>query len=401
MNILIITPHFYPENFPINQISEELMNKFNISVLTSTPNYPKNKIYKGYKNKFLIEKFKKIKIIRIPIYIKKKYNFLNILLNYISFVYFFFLYKKKILVSLNKIDCILSYGISPITSLLPGLVLKKKFNCKLILWLQDLWPESVQATGFIKNSFIIFILRKICNYIYKKHSVILVQSNGFKKILKKRKIETRTKIFFNCYNFPRIKKLPKKKYQKILYYLNNFFCITYTGNIGKAQNFNTLLKASKQINNKKIIFLIIGEGNQKLKIKNFIKEHKINNIKIFNQVEKQYIYDIQNKSQALFMTLKNQKIFENTIPSKLQQYLSIGKPILGEVNGEAKKIIIKSKAGLVFKQGSYNSFKKQINNLFNINKNNRNKMGKNAKSFFSRNYLLKTKISNLIYEIQN
>ena len=94
-----------------------------------------------------MQKYASMQIIRIPIFIRKKSNILHISLNYISFVVSFFFYKKRVLKNLKTVDTILNYGVSPITSAIPCLYLKKKLKCRLNIWVQDIWPESVKSTG--------------------------------------------------------------------------------------------------------------------------------------------------------------------------------------------------------------------------------------------------------------
>ena len=203
---------------------------------------------------------------------KKKSNILHISLNYISFVVSFFFYKKRVLKNLKTVDTILNYGVSPITSAIPCLYLKKKLKCRLNIWVQDIWPESVKSTGFINNSLIYFVIKKISNVIYASADKLIVQSEGFKRILKKRRFKN-IKLFYNSYEIPNFKNI--NKYNKVKNLLENNFCITYTGNIGAAQKFNTLFKIAMRLKNKsKIKFLLIGKvvknQNLKQKYKNII-----------------------------------------------------------------------------------------------------------------------------------
>ena len=130
------------------------------------PNYPSGKIPAKYKyiNKLYTEKYKNIKIYRCPIYPRKDSNFLNLCLNYLSFVFYGIRYFKDLNIN-KKIDHILTYSTSPITANLPAIYLKKKYNNKLSIWVQDLWPDSVQSTGYIKNSFLIFLINLLVKFI--------------------------------------------------------------------------------------------------------------------------------------------------------------------------------------------------------------------------------------------
>lgn len=397
MNILIVTPHFWPENFPINTVAKYLSKKNKVSILTGTPHYPNYKNFKKYKNLFTLKRYKNIQIIRIPVFIRKKSNFIYITLNYISFVLSFFFYKKKVLKSLVSIDTILNYGISPITSAIPCLYLKKIFKCRFNIWVQDVWPDSVKSTGFINNFLIYFIIKKISDAIYASADKLIVQSEGFKKIFKKRKFKN-VILFYNSYELPSYKKINKFKTIKNL--LNNNFCITYTGNIGTAQKFNTLLKVAIKLRKKnKIKFLLIGEGSEKSKLKAKINQYKLKNVFIFDQIKKGYINTIQKKSKILYLSLKKNFIFKNTIPSKLQQYISIGTPIAGEVQGVSKNLLVKSKCGYVIEYNSPKSFENIINKIYFFDKTKLILIRKNGKKFFDKNFNIKNNIKKLENEI--
>ncbi len=277
--------------------------------------------------------------------------------------------------------------------------LKKKFNCIFNIWVQDIWPDSVRSTGYIKNNIIYYVLNKISNAIYTSADKLIVQSEGFKKIFKDRKFKN-IKLFYNSYDTPNYKKL--KKYKLIENILKNNFCITYAGNLGTAQKFDTLIKVAIKLQNKKRIkFIIIGEGSEKLKLKEEIRRYNLKNVLLFNQIEKDYVNTLQKNSKILFLSLKKSFIFKNTIPSKLQQYISIGTPIVGEIEGAAKNLLIKSKCGYVIKHNSVKNFEDVINKIFSFNKKKLRTIRKNGKNFFDNNFNINNNIKKLENEIKN
>ena len=178
MKILIVTQYFWPENFLINELANKLSEKsHSIVVATGKPNYPKGEIFKGYERKGVFkEKYKKIEIIRFPVRVRKKGK-LNLILNYFSFIYCGLTKFKKKLKD-YKFDIIFVYAPSPILQAIPAIYLKKSFNAPLVLWVQDLWPESIIATGYIKNKLVIYLIKKVVKYIYKETDLILGQSKS-------------------------------------------------------------------------------------------------------------------------------------------------------------------------------------------------------------------------------
>ena len=184
--ILIISHHFWPENFLINEIALKLKKKFKVSVITGLPNYPKGEILRKYQKIISIKKenFNGVNIIRIPIIPRKQGKFYQLIFNYLSYLISGFYFLRKI--NFNKlVDHIFVYSTSPITTALLGIYLKKKLNKKMTIWIQDLWPDSVKNTGYIKNNFLIYLISIIVKYIYKNSDNIIAQSKAFKKNISK------------------------------------------------------------------------------------------------------------------------------------------------------------------------------------------------------------------------
>jgi len=394
MKILIITHNFWPEVFPINDIAWELAKKKKVTVITGYPNYPDGAIFKNYTNNNISKKkIKNVEIIRLPIIPRKNGSTVNLILNYLSFIFSFIIFFKKKFIK-EKPDIIFFYGVSPITSAIPAIILKKIYKSKLILWVQDLWPESISSTNHIKNKFLLSLIGRIVNIIYKYSDKILVQSNSFKKILLKKKLNKKIEVL---YNSSIIKKNNIQLNSKLKKILKNNFCITYAGNIGKAQSLLEITKLSTIFNNNSMIkFLIIGNGSEKEKIKNEIKKNNIKNIIILDRVSQKKIWKILKLSQVLFITLKDSYIFNHTIPSKLQSYMAVGKPIIGSIKGESSKIIIKSKCGLINKPGDIKKLESNIYNIYKMSKSKRKIMGTNAKKYYNKYFKNSEQIKKLI-----
>src|SRR3990167_4950191 len=149
MNILIITQYFWPENFRINDLAESLaLRGHQVTVLTGKPNYPTGKFFPGYS--FLRkdqEIYHGITIIRAPLLARGKNSKLRLALNYLSFAIFASI--VGLLKCRHKPDVIFVFEPSPITVAIPAIVYKTFRKVPVILWVQDLWPESVIAVGAI------------------------------------------------------------------------------------------------------------------------------------------------------------------------------------------------------------------------------------------------------------
>ncbi len=398
-SILIISQYFWPEKFHINDVSTELQKLgHQVQVLTGQPNYPKGKLFSKYKkNKTLIENFKNIPIYRVPIIPRKNSTTLDLIKNYISFIYYGIFVGLKF--NLKKFDKIFFYGTSPITSVIPAIILKLFYKKKLIVWVQDLWPQSLTATGYIYNKFILKLVNLLVIIIYFYCDKILIQSKNFKKYILTQ--TSKKKIIYHPNSFKKPKKKIKLKTQHFKLLKKNF-CITFAGNIGKAQNLENLLLAAKNLSKyKKLKIIIIGEGSDKKRLVSILRKKKIQNVHFLGSLNQDYVFEIYKHSKALYVSLKNNEVLNLTIPYKIQSYLSAEKLIIGSASGITKKIIISKKLGFCCDNNNLNELQKIIKKVIGLNKTQLKLIEKNSKNFYDKNFnfsVITKKLSKILNE---
>ena len=280
-----------------------------------------------------------------------------------------------------------------------GIYLKKKYKKKLSLWVQDLWPDSVKNTGYIKNKFLLYLLSLVVSYIYKNSDNIIAQSKGFKKNINKyvkKKIYTVENSHFNI----QTKKI--KIPLKIKNILKNKFCITFSGNIGKAQSIPTIIDTCRKLTYyKNIHFLLIGGGSEVITTKKLIKKFRLKNISIFGPYPSGLTFDILKRSKATILTLKKSKIFSDTIPNKFQTYLYAGKPILISADGEVAKLTKKNQIGLIANAENSEKLKENIIKLTSLKINKIKEIKKNCKNFYNNKYNINNQVNKLIKIMEN
>ena len=384
--ILIISQGFWPEHFPINEFVKTLSTEkdLEISVLTGFPNYPEGKIFRGYEKNYLKKIFDKnpagYNIFRIPIIRRVKNSKISIVFNYLSFIFVGvllspFLLRKK------KFDYILVFANSPVPQAFIGIFLKLIKNSKLIIWVQDLWPEILKETGYVKNKFFLGIINFFIKIIYYCSDIILAQSKSFQREIRKK---TNRKIVY----FPNPSIDMSKLFQSKFKDKKGPFKILYAGNIGEAQNFEKLIEVAKISRKEKIIFQIIGGGNKYSWIKKKIKDEKIKNIHLLNNIDFKKIPKYYSNADCLLISLKNYKYLNMTIPSKLQNYLSARKPILSMCGGETKKIIIENNCGLDLNNMNNKNISKKIVTFSKKKKSSLKLMASRGYKFFKKNFTI-------------
>lgn len=393
MKLIIFSQHFWPEIFRINYVVEELISKGNqINVVTGLPNYPTGEIPIEYNfKKLTVLNEYRSKVFRVPIIPRKKSTHLNIILNYLSFVFGYFKNCKKIKNEI-KGDAILVYATSPFIQCLGALHLAKKLKVPLIIWIQDLWPESISDTGFIKNKYLLNIIRIFVNYIYKKTDLLLIQSEAFKYSIPK-KFHSKIRVHLNPSEF-------NKTHETTLD--NKKFTFTYTGNIGKAQNINNFLLIGNIIksNNYNANIEIYGDGSDKENLINLIRVNELEKvINVNDRVDKEGLKKILSKSNCLLLTLASGEVLNLTIPAKFQTYLSFAKPLLVIHSGILGDIVNNNKLGFAINNGQSKLLKQYVYKLINMNIDEYSKFSKNCKNYFDNHCKLSNNIDQLINKL--
>lgn len=386
MRILIISQYFFPENFRINDLCIGLKSRgHDISVLTAKPNYPEGKFYKKYSFwKKNTEIYEGIKVYRAPIFPRGSGTGIRLFLNYISFVFFGSL---RLIFIRNKFDKIFVYAPSPITVGYIGIIASIIYRAKPFLWVHDLWPESVKDAGGINNKFVLGLIDLMTKSIYYFYKDILVQSPRFKEYLVNQGINTKKIIYYPYYAEAFYKKVNKSSEIESIF--PSGLKILFAGNIGVAQNFDTIIKAAKKLDKEidEFTFIILGDGRDKSRVLTKIENLSIGNrfmfLGSFPPNEMPYYFA---SADALLVSLKKSKIFELTIPGKLQSYLACGKPIIASIDGITSEIINNADCGLTSPSGDHNSLAESIIHFNKLSIDKKRRMGKNAIEFYNKEF---------------
>lgn len=384
MKLLVISQYYYPEQFRINDICKEWTKRgYEVTVLTGIPNYPEGKFYKGYnffkKRKEIVDG---IEVIRIPIIPRGK-NSIMLLLNYLSFVisgFFFAKFTKK------KFDKVFTYEVSPITQALPGIWYAKRKKIQSILYVMDLWPESIELATGKRNDKLFGIIDKLVNYIYINTDKILTSSESFKADIIQ-KGQSKEKVEF----WPQYaEEFYLDKENKVLDINDkNRFKIIFTGNIGYAQGLDILINTAKILKekNENIVFYLVGNGRAKEELKKKVKENKIEGIiKFIDKKPAKEIPNYINACDATFISLKSNYISEKILPAKLQSYLASGKPIIGCAKGEIESVINLANAGICCNEENEEVLAQKIIELKNKTEEELYEYGINARRYYEENY---------------
>lgn len=386
MKILVVCQFYYPENFVITQIAEELVRiGHDVTVLTGKPNYGYGYIIPEYKN-VKYEEFNGVKVHRVKIVPRKKSR-LSIIRNYLSF---WKNSKKWIRKCREKYDLVYSMSLSPVTILSAGNLYKKLHNVPHIIHCVDLWPESVVVTHAVKENSIIYkILYKWSKKLYSKGDRILIGSPSFKQYF-----SDVLKMDTNHISF-----VPQPSLIETIecdtYKFDDGFNILYCGNLGKIQLIPYICDAMKLVNNQNVKFHVIGMGPETEKFLTQIKELGLEDKVIYHgPIPAKKAASYFKAADALYISLSKEGYVGKTIPNKLMMSMVFGKPLITVLSGDGEKVVEKVKGGLNAKE-SPEDIARAIDELSTLSETQLKKLGENNQVYYKNNFSLK-KVGELI-----
>lgn len=378
MRILILTQYYPPETgAPQNRLSSlaHYLKSFGneVEVLTANPNYPRNEIYPGYKAwKNCKEIINDIPVHRTGIWVSKSKSVLARLINYFSFVFTSFFYG---FFKMKKFDVIICES-PPLFLGITSILLKRKWKCRFVFNVSDLWPESAEKLGIIKNKFFLNLAYRLERYIYKHADLICGQTKGIVSTIQQTVPRKTVHWYPNGAELKRFANVAPAIKD------NDEFHLLYAGIIGHAQGLEVILYAAKKIESyPQIKFFLVGDGPVKQDLIDLQQNLSLTNITFIPNQPSDKIIEWLQRCDACIVPLKRIELFKGAIPSKLFEPLAIAKPILLGVEGEAKELFIdEGKAGLYFEPENADELANGILQLYNDNALTK-ELGANGKQY--------------------
>ena len=399
MRILILTNHFFPEVFRVNDIAFGLVKQgHDVTVITSIPNYPQGHYSAGYGLfKKRREWIKGVRVIRVAVIPRGKGSNFRLFLNYLSYLItasaqaFFLSFRKKF-------DRVFVHETSPVTVGIPAVIVKWRQKIPLYFWVLDLWPESLTAAGGITNKYILGIFRKIVCFLYKYSDKILISSRGFKKsILEKGDYESKI-IYFPNWGEEELTSSVSISIPQ----LPEGFKIMYAGNIGEAQGWDTIMNAALRLKEKsRIKWIFVGDGRRKEQLENFVKENHLEDTVFFlGRYPLETMSSFFKQADVLLVTLKDETIFNLTVPAKLQAYMAASKAVCAVMNGEGAQIVKEARNGVTVPAGNVDLLVKKVIQLARYSAEELRVLGENGSQYYNQ-YFQKDICMDKLYQIMD
>lgn len=387
--ILIVCQYFYPESFRINELAFELVKRgHHVDVLTGIPNYPDGVYFKGYgifrKRHEIINGVNIYRCFHTPR--GRKASNLALSINYLSYMFCASLLVSCHFAWKKKYDVAISYAMSPITQVIPACFLGMIRGTKVLTWIQDIWPDSItDNTTPTQEKFLLPPLDAITNFVYRHSDKILISSKKMASMInRKHNFSECLEYVPNwCDDFSIIK-------EPLNIDVPSGHKIMMAGNLGEGIGPDDVLSVAECLKDiEDIHFLFAGSGSRVDYMKEQAKVRGLPNIHFLGRFSYDQMGAVYANADSLFLVLKPSchAHLDVTVPSRLQAYMSAGKPVFAMIGSGAKEVIETADCGFVAPAGDYKRLAQLIrDNYKNVELLKRK--GENARKAFLRDFTL-------------
>lgn len=379
MRLLVVTQYFWPENFRVNDLVEELVRRgHEVTVLTGQPNYPTGEFFPEFlaaPDQF--NDYAGADVVRAR-HTARGIGGARLMINYLTFA------ASATLTGLwrlrgRQFDAIFCYEPSPITVGLPAAAMRFVKKAPLAFWVLDLWPETLHAIGVVKSPAILRAVGRLVSFTYKRCDLILAQSRSFIPQIRKyagpaSKVDyfpSWAESLFDMANVTPAPELPASP---------DKFTVMFAGNVGDAQDFPAILAAAELLkHDSRIRWVIVGNGRLSEWLAAQVVARGLSDcFLLMGRHPVDRMASFFKRADALLVSLKDQPIFSMTIPGKLQSYLAAGIPLLAMLNGEGADVVERAGAGLACNAGDHDRLAEIVLQLAAMTPMERADMGRNG-----------------------
>lgn len=394
MKLLIITQYFWPENFRINDLASGLRERgHEVTVLTGYPNYPEGKLYSGYRLfRQTSEQWNGIRIIRAALVPRGKGGTLRLVLNYLSFALGASL--RVCALRREQFDALLVFQPSPVTCGIPARILKRLTGTPILFWVQDLWPQTLAAVGAVRSSAILGLLDRLVRWIYADCDRVLIQSRAFAETISNQGVPQERIAYFpnsaEAFYYP----VEREQTAALGRELPEGFRIMFAGNIGAAQDFDTILAAAELLKkHPQIVWVVIGDGRMRPWVEEELERRGLSDrVTLVGRKPAEEMPSYFAWADLLLVTLRREPIFALTIPSKMQSYLACARPILAALEGEGAQVLEESGGGYACRPEDPKALAETVLKMYGLTDTERQVIGNCGRNYylqqFEREHLL-------------
>ena len=383
--VLLLTQWFDPEPTLKGIVfARELVRQgYEVEVITGFPNYPGGKLYPGYKIKWLQrELIDGVHVTRVPLYPNHDQSAIKRVLNYASFAASSLIYG---LFMARRADVIYAYH-PPLTVGITASLLRLIRRIPVVYDIQDMWPDTLRATGMLNSTKALRVVSAVCNWVYRRVDQIAVLSPGFKNLLIARGVpDKKIEVIYNWADESALT-APQPMVPPTMMRPKEDFTILFAGNMGKAQALDAVLEAASllQEQGSRVRWVMLGGGIEASRLQQRALGMQLANMVFLAPVPMNEVGAYLGAADALLVHLRKDPLFTITIPSKTQAYMAVGKPLLMAVEGDAADLVRQSGAGMVAEPENPKALAKAAEMMATLSVEQLKNMGESAQTYYQK-----------------
>lgn len=377
MHILLLTQYYPPEPMKLLSDLAETLQEFGhrVTVLTGYPNWPDGHLYPGYRMALhSAETVNGVRVVRVPLYPNHGMSAWKRTANCTSFMASAMLLGPLLV---DRPDII--HAIQPPTTCLPAWWLSRRWHIPFTYEVQDMWPESLAATGLLQKPRLLAGIAAYCRWVYRQAAAVRVISPGFRHNLLEKGVSA-DKVHFipNWVDIDFYRGIPGDD-PDIVDKPAGEFTILYAGSIGLAQGLEVVLEAAERLRDLPAVrFMLAGDGIALADLQQAARERDLPNIRFLGRRPMQDMPHLYALADAFLVHLKDDPLFRMTIPHKTLTYLAAGKPIIAAVAGDVADIVQRAGAGICCPSGNAPALADAARRLYHAAPAQRKTMGHNG-----------------------
>lgn len=352
-----------------------------VSVVTGFPNYPTGRLHDGYAVRPLRrEVLAGVPVVRVPLYPSHGRSPVRRALNFLTFMV-----SASTLGALvaRREQVSLVYS-TPGTVGLAGVVLRRLFGQPFVLYVQDLWPDTVVATGLVPRrltGLVRAVLDPFCHLVYRSAARIAVISPGMKDRLVERGVPT-----------DKVDVVPNWVDEEVFgvrpgSWDDHVFDLMYAGNLGDVQGLEVAVDALALLEDLPQVRLrLVGDGVARERLAARARAHGVEDRVLFEGVRPvSEMADVLASAHAQLVCLSDDPLFHITMPSKLQAVLACGRPVVTSAPGDVAVATEASGAGFAVAPGDPAALAGAVRALVSLGAAEREALGVRGRAYYEQN----------------
>ncbi|HEY0705462.1 MAG TPA: glycosyltransferase family 4 protein, partial [Polyangia bacterium] len=352
-----------------------------VQVITGFPNYPGGKLYPGYRIRLRQrEVVDGVSITRVPLYPSHSDSVAGRVLNYASFAASV---TVAALFSRFRPDVVYVYH-PPLTVGLAASLVSLVRRAPFVYDVQDLWPDTLAATGMISSRRILRMIGWLADWVYRRAALVLAQSPGFVDRLIERGVPAeKVRLVYNWCDEDALARREAAP-PAALAALNGRFNVVFAGNMGKAQALESVIEAASIVaaRSDRVQFVFVGGGTEVDNLQEYARKVASNNVVFLPRMSMAEVGHLLDAADVLLVHLRDEVLFAITLPSKTQAYLFAGRPIVMAVPGDAATLIGDAQAGVCAQPEDPHSIAEAVLSLESMPEAERIAMGARGRSYY-------------------